>query len=186
MDVALENYEHSNPKLGNQTGDSVIFGAWRGSEREPCQGDREAKKGTPRAMDRLERSGRWFAATAMLAERLGRCTKPVVQGLLGGEDTPDDAGSRTLRVLGLEAPGDISASLLRWALLGHWPDPLVDLAEALAEDPVPQSVLALEALCALGHTSGADLATGFLEALELPAQATLPARASGLRGRARG
>ena len=41
-------------------------------------------------------------------------------------------------------------------------------AQALAEDRAPHSVLALEALCTLGHTSGADMATGFLAGLELP------------------
>ncbi len=69
---------------------------------------------------------------------------------------------------GLGATGDISASLIHWAVLGHWPEPLVDLAQALAEDRAPHSVLALEALCTLGHTSGADMATGFLAGLELP------------------
>ena len=44
------------------------------------------------------------AATRKLAERLGRCAKPVVQCLLGGEDTLDDAVIRALREVGVEAP----------------------------------------------------------------------------------
>ncbi len=67
---------------------------------------------------------------------------------------------------GLWATGDISASLLRWASLGYWPEPLVDLAVALVGEDASEAVLALEALCALGHTSGADMATGFLSGLQ--------------------
>ena len=44
------------------------------------------------------------AATAKLAERLQRCTKPVMQCLLGGKDTLDGAVIRTLREVGVYVP----------------------------------------------------------------------------------
>ena len=56
----------------------------------------------------------------------------------------------------------VSAFLLRCAVRGFWLGPLVDLAEALAAEREPDALAALGALCALGHSSGADLATGFL------------------------
>jgi len=64
----------------------------------------------------------------------------------------------------LGATGELSAGLLRWMLLDHWPGPLLDLAEAL-QGPEPPALQALEALCRMGHSSGADLATGFLSGL---------------------
>jgi hypothetical protein len=65
----------------------------------------------------------------------------------------------------LSRTGDISASLLRAAAAGHWPGPLADLAAALAGDREVQALAALDALCRLGHSSGADLAAGFLDGL---------------------
>ena len=67
---------------------------------------------------------------------------------------------------GLGATGDISASLLHWAGLGYWPEPLIDLAVAMVGEQASEAVLALEALCTLGHTSGADMATGLLSGLQ--------------------
>ena len=61
---------------------------------------------------------------------------------------------------------DVSAALLRCMLLDHWPDPLLDLAEAIAADREPDALQALEDLCRLGHSSGADIATGFLFGLK--------------------
>lgn len=66
----------------------------------------------------------------------------------------------------LARTGDISATLLRGALAGHWPAPLVDLATGLARDSEEESLQALAALCCLGHSSGADMAAGFLAGLE--------------------
>lgn len=65
----------------------------------------------------------------------------------------------------LGATGDISAGLLRWMLMDHWPGPLLELAGAL-DGPEPGALRALDALCRLGHSSGADLAGGFLFGLE--------------------
>ncbi len=62
----------------------------------------------------------------------------------------------------LPRTGDISAFLLRCALEGLWPAALVDLAEALAAERAPEALAALGELCRLGHSSGRDLATGFL------------------------
>jgi hypothetical protein len=72
----------------------------------------------------------------------------------------------------LGATGDISASLLRWAILDHWPEPLLDLADAIAVDRHAQALRAVDDLCGLGHASGADMATGFLFGLH-----ALPERA---------
>ena len=69
-------------------------------------------------------------------------------------------------VASLGRTGSISAFLLRCAIEGFWPTPLVDLAEALAADREPEALGALRALCRLGHGSGPDLATGFLFGLE--------------------
>jgi hypothetical protein len=60
----------------------------------------------------------------------------------------------------------ISAFLLRCAARNFWSLPLVDLAEALAGEREPDALRALEELCALGHSSGADITTGFLFGLE--------------------
>jgi hypothetical protein len=62
--------------------------------------------------------------------------------------------------------GSISAFLIRCALQNLWPAPLVDLAEALAGDHEGEALVALDELCKLGHSSGADIATGFLRGLD--------------------
>jgi len=69
----------------------------------------------------------------------------------------------------LAATGDISASLLRCAVGGHWVGPLVDLADALSADDRSAALSSIDTLCGLGHSSGSDIATGFLFGL-----ATLP------------
>lgn len=56
----------------------------------------------------------------------------------------------------------ISRSLLLCAVRGHFPDPLLAAADALAEDCKVQALAALDRLLDFGHSSGADLATGFL------------------------
>lgn len=66
----------------------------------------------------------------------------------------------------LGGTGRLSAFLLRCALRDVWPGPLVDLAEALAGEHESEALRALDELCLLGHSSGADLATGFLFGLE--------------------
>jgi len=62
----------------------------------------------------------------------------------------------------LGATGDISASLLRCGVEGFWPEPLLDLADAIAAENTPAALRALASLCGLGHSSGADMASGFL------------------------
>ena len=62
--------------------------------------------------------------------------------------------------------GEISASMLRAAARGLFDAAIVELAKAVAADDSPAAVLALRSLCARGHSSGADTATGFLFALE--------------------
>ncbi len=66
----------------------------------------------------------------------------------------------------LGCTGEISASLLRSTILDHWPEPLLDMADAIADGRKPEALQALEDLCRLGHSSGADIATGFLFGLE--------------------
>ena len=60
----------------------------------------------------------------------------------------------------------ISGFLIRCAIEGFWPTPLVTLAEALSRDHETDSLAALGELCKLGHSSGSDIATGFLLGLE--------------------
>jgi len=69
------------------------------------------------------------------------------------------------------ATGEISASLLNGAIHGYWPRPLVDLADALAEEDERGASAAVHELCGLGHSSGADIATGFLFGLAILAHA---------------
>ena len=70
---------------------------------------------------------------------------------------------------------DVSAALLRCMLLDHWPDPLLDLAEAIAGSRERSSLQALKELCRLGHSSGADIAAGFLFGLRvLPKRGIVP------------
>jgi hypothetical protein len=66
----------------------------------------------------------------------------------------------------LGSTGEISASLVRSMIQGHWPEPLLDLADAIAADRESEALRALEDLCRLGHSSGTDIATGFLFGLE--------------------
>lgn len=66
----------------------------------------------------------------------------------------------------LGSTGEISASLLRSTIQGHWPEPLLDLADAIAADREFEALQVLDELCRLGHSSGADIATGFLFGLE--------------------
>lgn len=67
---------------------------------------------------------------------------------------------------GLHRTGRISGFLVRCAAQGFWPGALVNLAEALVGDQVPEALAALGDLGWLGHSSGLDLATGFLFGLE--------------------
>jgi hypothetical protein len=91
----------------------------------------------------------------------------------GGQQAQAQRGSALLLTLGeaiqevIRSTGEISASLLRCALQGHWPAPVADLAEALSAEHEPEALRALGDLCGLGHSSGADIATGFLYGLHV-------------------
>jgi hypothetical protein len=108
----------------------------------------------------LTPSGDDFLCGFMLAARARFCGEPL-------------AGRELLRALcvaveeDLGSTGEISASLLRSMIQGHWPEPLLDLADAIAADRDSEVLQALEDLCRLGHSSGADIATGFLFGLEI-------------------
>ena len=61
----------------------------------------------------------------------------------------------------------VSASLLRCAMRSYWLRPLAGIADALASGSAAGASRALADLCAFGHSSGADIATGFLYGLGL-------------------
>jgi len=63
---------------------------------------------------------------------------------------------------GIASTGDVSATLLRLAIAGFWPGPLAALADGFALGERQTTREALDELCAIGHSSGADIATGFL------------------------
>jgi hypothetical protein len=101
----------------------------------------------------------------------------AVRARFGGEF---EAGASLLGELcaaveeNLASTGDISASLLRYTIRNYWPEPLLNLADAIAADRQFEALQALEDLCRLGHSSGADIATGFLFGLR-----ALPGRCRG-------
>jgi len=66
----------------------------------------------------------------------------------------------------LGGTGQISASMLRCAMGNFWPGALVDLASGLEWARNAEALRALAEMCALGHSSGMDLATGFFFGLE--------------------
>jgi Protein of unknown function (DUF2877) len=66
----------------------------------------------------------------------------------------------------LHRTGRISGFLIRCATRDFWPSPLLDLAKGLASERVPDTLAALGDLDQLGHSSGMDLAAGFLFGLE--------------------
>ena len=74
----------------------------------------------------------------------------------------------------LHRTGSLSAYLLRLGIEDFWPGPLLDLAQALAEDLPSQAAEALRALCRIGHSSGRDLGAGFLLGLDLQNRSTPP------------
>ena len=92
-----------------------------------------------------------------------RCAAPE------GAAAPDLLSETLREAVGasLASTGEISASLLRCAMRGHWPGPLAELSRAIALDLGFDSLNSLRELCGLGHSSGADIATGFLYGLRL-------------------
>jgi hypothetical protein len=75
-------------------------------------------------------------------------------------------GLRDFLTARLPATCDLSANFLRCAMRALAPASLRDLAVALAAEHPGESLEALGRVCAAGHSSGADLATGFLYGLE--------------------
>lgn len=57
---------------------------------------------------------------------------------------------------------EVSASLLALAAAGYYPERLVDLGEALRDGDATRALGRLRAVCGLGHSSGSDLAAGYL------------------------
>ena len=62
----------------------------------------------------------------------------------------------------ISATNEISGSLLRCAARGFFPRDLRHAAEAIATEDESGAVQAIRRLCVMGHSSGADMATGFL------------------------
>ena len=67
----------------------------------------------------------------------------------------------------LAATSDLSRTFLRCALRALAPTALGEMAAALSEERPLEAVRALGRVCALGHSSGADLASGFLYGLAI-------------------
>jgi len=89
----------------------------------------------------------------------------------GSEDSPSFADLARAVLAAVSATDELSASMLRSAARGLFPSVLVDLARAIGADNVALSVAALRELCAWGHSSGADMATGLLHGLRTRAEA---------------
>jgi hypothetical protein len=62
---------------------------------------------------------------------------------------------------------ELSATQLRLASRGLFSDYLGALAAGIASDDSPKTIASLRRLCTIGHSSGADTATGFLYGLGL-------------------
>ncbi len=62
----------------------------------------------------------------------------------------------------ISATNEISGSLLRCAIRGFFPRDLRHAASAIGVEDESTAVVAIRRLCKMGHSSGADMATGFL------------------------
>jgi hypothetical protein len=93
-----------------------------------------------------------------------RSARPQGVGELAAAASIDHTLCRAIQD-GITSTGGISASFLRMAVRGYWPGPLADLALGLAGGDKVGTRGALRRLCAFGHSSGADIATGFLSGL---------------------
>jgi hypothetical protein len=156
-----------------------------------CELRIDAVRGVMRAPSAIGRALAEAARELLAAARTGEANpawfRPGVAALVGlgpgltpsGDDflsgliaAARAAGAAAAEALGaavgpaLLRTSALSAFLIRSGLRGFWPTPLIDLAEALAADRAPPALAALDALCRLGHSSGADLAAGFLLGLE--------------------
>jgi Protein of unknown function (DUF2877) len=65
----------------------------------------------------------------------------------------------------LASTNEVSASMLRCAMRGYFPPALVGTAEAIGSGDGEGAARDLSLVCSLGHSSGADMATGFLYGL---------------------
>ena len=78
---------------------------------------------------------------------------------------------------GIQATGAISASFLKCAARGFFSRDLCGAAASIAQDDPVAGTASIRRLCGLGHSSGADTATGFLYGL---AVLTSPSHHEGL------
>jgi hypothetical protein len=90
-----------------------------------------------------------------------RSARPKEEGSRLAAMEIDDAICASIEEM-IDSTGEVSASLLRLAMRGFWSGPVTDLVQGLAIGDASGTPTALDELCAIGHTSGADIATGFL------------------------
>lgn len=160
---------------------------------EPSPEDRDRGLGTRQGATRRELASRAIdlgrSALSSRQEGLAKAVARLVglgQGLTpSGDDllcgflaaarcaAPEAGREALLRGLGealekaLPATNAISASMLRCAIQGLFPDALLDLAAALAAEDSQEAASALARVSAMGHSSGADLCGGFLYGIGL-------------------
>jgi len=113
------------------------------------------------APDRAARD-RAVAALVGLGPGLTPAGDDILCGFLAAAGPALAPGLAAAMAANLARTGLISARLMAGALRGFWPAPLAALAAALAGDDVTEALADLAQLCRLGHSSGADLATGYL------------------------
>jgi hypothetical protein len=94
-------------------------------------------------------------------------------GLRAAGAGDDDIGAAALSELcdtiesAAAATNEISASLLRGAARGFYHEGLLATATGIASDDRREALAALEGALAMGHSSGADMMTGFFHGLAL-------------------
>lgn len=103
----------------------------------------------------LTPSGDDFLCGFLAATRATRCAK---------QDSLRGALSEAVEAR-LASTNEVSASMLRCAMRGYFPSSLVGTAEAIGSGDGEGAARYLSVVCSLGHSSGADMATGFLYGL---------------------
>lgn len=96
------------------------------------------------------------------------CAGGRAEGRSGSEGIPCPPGIIAEALLeGANFTTELSATQLRLASRGLFGDYLGALAAGIASDDSPKTIASLRRLCTIGHSSGADTATGFLYGLGL-------------------
>ena len=92
-----------------------------------------------------------------------------LSGFLGAAETAgfEGRGLGEAVLASLHRSTELSASLLRLATRGFFPEALASLGVGLSRGDRACAILALRELCSIGHSSGADLATGYIYGLSV-------------------